>query len=235
MMTPDEVRHHLTGPVTSIFMPFTRDGAIDERSLRGMIDRDIQNGSRSIILTAGDSMFNILTDDEADRVTRITVEQTAGRAMVVAADKSWWLGREIEWARRVREIGADMLMARPPGGIVEPEAFVEYYRGVARHIPVMVVTNVFDRDEMDFNRRTIEMVRDRVDGVMAMKDDLIGDFITQVAPLVHGEWAVMSGGQMKNHLFTLPYGCDGFMDVFRMLNPDISDRYWAAIQAEDLD
>lgn len=233
-MTVDEVRERLTGPVTSLYMPFTREGEIDVASVRGMIDRDIANGSPTIILTAGDSMFDVLSGDEIERVTRVTVEQVAGRAMVVAADGSWWLGRELRWARRARELGADLLMAKPPAGVCRPEDYVRYYAELGRVLPVMIVTNVFAAHDLDFSVKTLEMVRDRAPGVVALKDDLIGEFIERVAPLVHDAWAVISGGQMKNHLFTHPYGCDGFMDVFRLLKPGVSDAYWEAIEADDL-
>ncbi len=234
-MTSAEVREALTGPVTSIYMPFTRDGEIDEGALRGMIERDIANGSPTIILTAGDSVFDLLSGDEIEWVTRVTVEQVAGRAMVIAADGSWWLGRELEWARRVQEIGADLLMAKPPEGVSRPEDYAEYYAALGDEIPVMIVTNVFAAHDLKFSEQTMELVLERAPGVVALKDDLIGEFITRIAPMVHDSWAVISGGQMKNHLFTHPYGCDGYMDVFKLLQPEISDAYWSAIEDGDMD
>ena len=45
-MNQDEVRQHLTGPITSIATPFNRDGSVDYDGLRRQIDHYIDAGSR---------------------------------------------------------------------------------------------------------------------------------------------------------------------------------------------
>lgn len=94
----EEIRYHLTGPNATIRTPFLRDGSIDYNGLRQLIDFIIAAGSRSVILTIGDSLFSLLSDEEIADVTRVTVEHTAGRAMVVAADKYYWTGKAVEFA-----------------------------------------------------------------------------------------------------------------------------------------
>ena len=60
-MDLDEIRFHLTGPLASVKLPFTKDSEVDYDGLRNFIDASIIGGSRSIILTAGDSHFQCLT------------------------------------------------------------------------------------------------------------------------------------------------------------------------------
>ena len=147
MHSPQELRTLLTGPVMSVHTPFTRDGAIDYGSLRGLVDRGIDAGSTTMLLTYGDSLYSLLTDDEVAEVTRVVAEQTAGRAAVVAADRIWWTGKTVEFARYAREVGADVLMVLPPdwAGSCTADSFVAHYAAVAVEIPVMVVTNAFSR------------------------------------------------------------------------------------------
>ena len=50
MMTHEQIRKALSGPVPSVRMPFNKDGSIDYESLRGMVDFDIDAGAKTIML-----------------------------------------------------------------------------------------------------------------------------------------------------------------------------------------
>ena len=218
----------------SVHTPFMRDGAIDYDSLRGLVDRGIEAGSTTMLLTYGDSLFSLLTDDEVAAVTKVVAEQAAGRAAVVAADRIWWTGKTVEFARYARDVGADVLMVLPPdwAGSCTADSFVAHYAAVAAEIPVMVVTNVFSRSQA-MGLEVLERLRDETPGVIAIKDDLVGAFARKMALLLYGHWAIISGGQKQNHFDLIHYGCDGYLSTFVTFAPQITQRYWQAVQTED--
>jgi 4-hydroxy-tetrahydrodipicolinate synthase len=234
MRSPQELRGLLTGPVMSVHTPFTRDGAIDYGSLRGLVERGIEAGSTTMLLTYGDSLFSLLTDDEVAAVTRVVAEQTAGRAVVVAADRIWWTGKTVEFARYAREVGADVLMVLPPdwAGSCTADSFVAHYAAVAVEIPVMVVTNAFSRSQA-MGLEVLRRLRDDVPGVIAIKDDLVGVFARKMAILLRGHWSIISGGQKQNHFDLIHYGCDGYLSTFVTFAPHVTQTYWQAVQTED--
>ncbi|MBL9213888.1 MAG: dihydrodipicolinate synthase family protein [Opitutaceae bacterium] len=240
MTTPDsrsaELRQRLTGPIPSLKTPFLRDGAVDYAGLRRLIDFNLAAGARALMLTAGDSHYVALTEREIAEVTRVTVEHTAGRALVIAADRYYHTTQAVDFARFARDTGADVLMVMPPdwGGSCTPRSLVEHYRQVGEVMPVMLVTNVFIARGQKFGLETIALVRDAVPNVVAVKDDMIGEFARKMALLVHGRWAVISGGQKQNHLLTHPYGCDGYLSTLISLRPAIAWAYWDAITRGDL-
>ena len=234
MKSREEIREALTGPVTSVMMPFCQDGSIDYDGLRKQIDFCIEAGSSAMILTAGDSRYGILSDQEIAEVTRVTVEHTAGRALVVAADKSWGLRQEVEFAQYARDVGADVFMVRPPELTqCSPETYRAYYAAVAEHMPVMLVDNVFRGVSITKSMEVIEMLRDRIDGIVAAKDDITGPFARRMCLLVHERWAVIAGGQKQTYLNMLPYGCTGYFSTFMMFKPAIAQDFWRAVQADD--
>lgn len=143
MISREEARHALTGPIMSLNTPFFANGEIDYQSIRQIIDFTIDAGSKTIILTSGDSLYTLLTDAEVAELTKFVVAQTAGRAMVVAADRIWWTGKDVEFAKYAREVGADMVMVLPPdwAGSCTEDTLVAHYAAVAEHMPVMFVTN----------------------------------------------------------------------------------------------
>ncbi len=215
-LTRQEIRSALTGPFGSIRTPFNQDGSVDYDGLRNHVERNIQNGAGTVLLTAGDSHFHILSDSEIAEVTRATVEQTAGRALVVAADRRHSTTRAVDFARHVRELGADVLMVLPPdwASSCTTRTLVEHYGAVAREIPVMLVTNLFIPRGSEFGLETLKVLVERVEGIVAIKNDFLGQFARRMCLLVHEHWAVFSGGHKQNHLDLHPYGCDGYMSTY---------------------
>ena len=234
MISREEVREKLTGPIASLTTPFTRDGEIDYPGLRKLIDGNLEGGSNSSLLTYGDSLFSLMTDDEIAEVTRVVSEHTGTRGLTVAADGGWWTGKTVEFARYCREIGVDVLMVKPPiwGASGTVETSVEHYAAVAEEIPVMLVTNIWANDTAK-GLKTVEILLDKVDGIVAIKDDILGEFVRKMTAMARDEWAVFAGGQKQNHLDIVHYGAVGYMSTFVSFYPSVTHKYWSAVQAED--
>ena len=234
MITREQVRHNLSGPIASLSTVFNRDGSIDYDGLRSLIDADILGGTKTILLTWGDSLFSLLTDDEIAEVTKVVVEHTGTRAMVVAADGTWWTGKTVEFAKYVRGLGADVLMVKPPvwAGSCTVDTLVDHYATVAEHIPVMLVTNVFESNT-ELGLRTIERVCEEVDNVVAIKDDISGEFACKMTSIAHDKLAVFDGGGKAPYLKIVHYGAVGFMSTLIMAVPQHTASYWSAIERGD--
>ena len=229
------VRAALTGPMTSIHPVFTRSGDLDLHGLARLIEHAIGAGSGTMLLTYGDSLHSILSDREVGELLRAVVRLTAGRAMVVAADRQWPTRIELEFAAEAQEIGADVLMVYPPdwGGSTTADSLVTHYRAVAAEIPVMVVTAPFAGAHA-LGLEVLGRLVDEEPRVVALKDDVTGEFARRVATLCHARWALISGGQKQNHLDVHPYGVDGYMSSFLHFNPSVAHAYWAAVSGGEL-
>ncbi|MCP4638942.1 MAG: dihydrodipicolinate synthase family protein [bacterium] len=232
----DEFREALTGPVASVSTPFTKDGDIDANGLRTFIDRSIEGGTKTVMLTYGDSLYSVLTDDEIGQVTRLTVDHTAGRAMVIAAEGIWPTRKTVDFARYCRDLGADLLMVLPPDWAESctMDTLVEHHAAVGREMPVMIVTNWLAPRPHSFSIEFLNRVADEVPGVVAVKDDLCGNFARKMGLAVHDRLALVSGGQKQNHLNNWPYGCDGYLTTFGRFRPEIAQQYWRTIEANDV-
>ena len=236
MLSREEARNALTGPIMSLHTPFHADGEIDYEGVRRMIDFTIDAGTKSVIMTYGNSLYTLLTDQEVAELTKAVVEHTGGRAMVVAADRQWSTGKEVEFARYAREVGADMLMVLPPDWAASctVDTFVEHYAAVAEHIPVMVVTGPFGLRPLPLSLEVIRRLRDEVDRIYAVKDDVCEEFGRRLGLLVHDRWAVFASGTKRVLLNALPYGCDGHMSTFIHFRPSLAHAFWDAIDANEM-
>jgi dihydrodipicolinate synthase/N-acetylneuraminate lyase len=230
----DKARRHITGPISSISTPFDRTGNIDEAALRQCVDFAVEVAkSETLLLTYGDSLYSVLTDQEIADVTRITVEQNAGRKLVVAAG-SWWLGESVHFAEYCRDLGVDMFMPLPPNwaGSVNESTLVEYFTTISRTIPVMVVTAIGPGVSVPLG--TIQKLLEGDNGIVAIKDDICGPYGRRLATLTHEKWAFLSGGRKENHLDQLPYGAHAYLSLYMRFFPAIAHRYWDAIQTGNL-
>ena len=227
-----ELQGDLATPLPSIRPPFHEDGEIDSRGLRNLIDLCIENGAKALLLTYGNSLFSVLTDDEVAELTKAVVEHCAGRARVIAADRAWWTGKTVEFARYCRGLGADILMVRPPdfGHSFTVETLVEHYGAIAQEMPVMMVSAPFAPRGQAFGLDVVRQVRDRVSNVVAIKDDFAEEFGRRMTTLVADKWTVIAGGQNQTHLYLAPYGCRGYLSLFTVFKPEITRRYVKAIE-----
>jgi len=240
VISRDEVRHALTGPIMSLTTPFLENGDIDFEGVRRILEYTIEEGgSRAIIMTYGDSLYSLLSESDIAELTRIVVEHVSGRAMVVASDSFWATRQTIEFARYARELGADMLMVRPPdwANSCTVDTFVQHYAAVAAEggIPLMTVTNFLATRPLKVSLEVLKRLRDEVDGIYAVKDDLHGEFARRLSLLVHDRWALFTSGTKQDVFNAVPYGSDGYMSVFILLNPKVAHDFFGAIKAGDLD
>ncbi len=98
----------------------------------------------------------------------------------------------------------------------------------------MIVTNVFKSDPamgVETIRKAIQESRN----VVAIKDDILGNFGVDLCKAVKGTDAIVSaGGRMKNHLLLWQNGCgQTYLSTFQAFAPNIEKQYWATIQIKD--
>lgn len=228
----------LTGPCASVRTPFNIDGNIDYEALRKQIDFVINAGVSAVILTQGDSLYSLLSDDEIARLTKKCVEYVRKRAMIVAATGcSWWTGKTRDFAAYSAKVGADMLMVLPPdwANSCTVETLVQHYAAAGEHIPVMVVTNYLINRAPSFALEVIKALYERVPQVVALKDDVTGELVREICLMTHERWALIAGGLKQNHINMLPYGVDGYFSMHVTFNPGIARKYWSAIKTGQMD
>ena len=235
-MNRSEAREALTGPFPSVSTVFLEDGSIDFDGMRNLAEFFIGAGSKTLLLTYGDSLMSALTDEEVAQVLKAVVEQAAGRAYVVASDRQWATPKEVAFARHAREVGADMMVVLPPdwASSCTIETMVDHYAAVAEEIPLMVVTAAFPARGADFGLEVLARLIDRTEGMVAIKDDFCGAFGRKAALRFSDRVAFASGGLKQNFLDAWPYGAHGYLSTFMRFKPEIAWRFWRAIESKDL-
>jgi 2-keto-3-deoxy-L-arabinonate dehydratase len=137
-----------TRPYTGVWpvapTPFTEDGAIDIEGMRRVIDCMVDQKVDGICILANFSEQFLLSDEERAALTRVSLEQAAGRVPVVVTVSHFATAVVEARAREAAAMGAAMLMMMPPyhGAILraDEDGIVEHFAaaGKAGGIPIMV-------------------------------------------------------------------------------------------------
>lgn len=123
----------LKGVLSAIVTPFTPDGeAIDEAALRRLVDQGVADGLEGFVPAGGTGEFSVLSHQERLRLVEIVVEQTAGRASVLAHTGATSTREAVALSRHAEKVGATAIMLATPyyDAIGFDEAFA-YYAAVA--------------------------------------------------------------------------------------------------------
>ena len=104
----------LFGCGTALVTPFTRDGEVDEVSLRALVDWQIAEGIHFLVPCGSTGEAATMTPAEHRRVVEIVVEQSRGRVPVVAGAGSNDTRRAVAMSREMRDAGATHLLQVSP-------------------------------------------------------------------------------------------------------------------------
>ena len=124
--------------------PFNDDGTVDLDGMRRVIDCMVDQGVDGICILANFSEQFLLSDEERATLTRLCLEQAAGRVPVIVTVSHFATSIVEARAREAADLGAAMLMMMPPyhGALLraDEEATFEHFAraGAAGGIPIMV-------------------------------------------------------------------------------------------------
>jgi len=123
----------LSGVLSAIVTPFTPDGEeVDEAALRALVDQNIDDGVDGFVPAGGTGEFSVLSHQERLRLVEIVVEQTSGRAGVLAHTGATSTREAVALSKHAQRIGATAIMlATPYYELIGFEEAFAYYAAVA--------------------------------------------------------------------------------------------------------
>jgi 4-hydroxy-tetrahydrodipicolinate synthase len=150
---PSPQTNRFAGAHTTLLTPFLPDGALDEETLRRLVDFQIDNGVTHLCPNGVTGEAAALTDEEKLRITRICVGQAAGRAVVIPDIGTECLSRTVELAQGAEELGVDAVLAFTP--YLDPptnRGLIAYFEKVAESVRVpLLMHNLPGRTTVDIS------------------------------------------------------------------------------------
>jgi len=212
--------NRLTGCGTALATPFTKDGAVDEKALRAIVDWQIEQGIDFLVPCGSTGEAVTMTGAEHRRVVEITVEQAKGRVPVVAGAGSNDTAKAVALSKEMKAAGATHLLHVSPMYNKPPQrGIVEHFKKVADATDLPIIAyNVPGRTGGNIEAKTaLELAK--IPHVVAIKE--ASGNLTQVTDILRDRpdhYAVLSGDDELT-LAMMALGADGVISVVSNATP----------------
>ena len=217
----------LRGCATALVTPFTASGAVDEERMSALVDYQIENGVRLLVPCGTTGESATMTEEEDERVIKLTIEKARGRARVIAGTGSNATAAARQYSQRAATLGADaVLVVAPFYNKPTQEGLYAHFRAVAEAVsglPV-VIYNVPGRTSSNISAQTtLRLARD-CENIVAVKE--ASGNLTQIMEILRERpegFHVLSG----DDAITLPMialGGEGLISVASNEAPELMSR-----------
>jgi len=225
----------LAGCGTALVTPFTRDGAVDERALRALVEWQITEGVHFLVPCGSTGEAATMTPEEQRRVIEIVVEVTNRRVPVVAGAASNDTQRAIALSKAAQAVGATHLLHTSPMYNKPPQrGIIAHYRAIADAVDLpIVVYNVPGRTGSNVEAKTT-LALAATPNIVAVKE--ASGNLGQITDILRGrpnEFSVLSGDDELT-LGVMAAGGDGIISVVSNATPRLMSELCACMQRGDL-
>jgi 4-hydroxy-tetrahydrodipicolinate synthase len=217
----------LRGCATALVTPFQAGGAVDERRMEALVERQIAAGVKLLVPCGTTGERATMDDAEGRRVIELTIQVARSRARIIAGAGSNNTAHAIHQAQEARSLRADaVLIVAPYYNKPTQEGMLSHFRAVAEAVaPLPVVLyNVPGRTSSTIEAATTLKLAREVKNIVAVKE-ASGNFglIMTILKDRPAGFRVFSG----DDAVTLPLialGADGIISVVSNEVPDLMAR-----------
>jgi len=208
-----------TGCGTALVTPFQKNGSLDEKAVRRLVRRQIDQGIDFLVPCGTTGESPTLTREEHLRVVEITVEESAHKVPVLAGAGGYNTHEVIEIARACQNLGADgVLSVTPYYNKPTQEGLYQHYKTIAEAIQIPIILySVQGRTGVNIEPATVVRLSE-IKNIIGIKE--ASGNITQIADVIHrvpGEFIVLSG----DDAMTLPVIALGGRGVISVVSNQI--------------
>jgi len=215
------------GSMVAIVTPF-RNGKIDEKALKDLIEFQIENGTHGIVPCGTTGESPTLSHEEHEYVIELTVNAVAKRVPVIAGTGSNSTKEAIRLTRFAKEIGADAtLLVVPYYNKPTQEGLYLHFKQIATQVNIPIILyNIPGRTGVNMTPETIARLAGDFKNIIGVKEAT--GSIPQASKILHlcaTDFLLLSGEDSIN-LPLLAIGGRGFITVTANIAPkDVADLY----------
>jgi len=208
------------GTSTAIITPFSRNGSVDEDSLRRLVDFQEENGVRTLVPCGSTGESATLSHEEHVHVIQIVMDQVK-KAKVLAGAGSNCTSEAVMLSKRAEDLGADGVLSISPY-YVKPtqEGIYQHYKTIAEAINIPLVPyNVPGRTGSNIDADTTLRLA-KIDNIVAIKE--ASGNLSQIEKIIRNRpdnFEVLSGDDALTYALMCK-GADGVISVASNCCPD---------------
>jgi 4-hydroxy-tetrahydrodipicolinate synthase len=211
---------HLKGVYTALITPF-RNGALDEASLKRVIEFQLQGGVDGIVPCGTTGEASTLSYEEHERVIELTVEFVNGKVPVIAGTGSNSTHETVDLTEKAKKLGSDMvLLVAPYYNRPTQEGLYHHFKKVAQDVDIPIVLyNIPTRTGVNMLPELVARLAE-IPNIVAIKE--ASGSLQQVADiyrLTKGRFTILSGDD-NIFLPMMSLGAQGVISVLSNVLPE---------------
>ncbi len=209
------------GSFTALVTPF-RDGALDEKAFRGLVDWQIEEGIHGLVPVGTTGESPTLSHDEHHKVVEWCVEQAGGRVPVIAGAGSNSTAEAIGLAQHAEKAGANaVLVVTPYYNKPGQEGLYQHYKAIndAIGIPI-IIYNIPGRSVVDMSVETMARLFE-LKNIAGVKDATANLVRVSQQRAAMGPGFNQLSGEDATALAFMAHGGDGCISVASNVAPKL--------------
>lgn len=214
--------------MVALITPF-KDGKVDEKALRNLIDFQIENGTSVLVPCGTTGESATLSHEEHDRVIEITVEQANKKAKVLAGTGSNSTTEAIRLTQQAKAAGADgALLINPYYNKPTQEGLSQHFEAIAKAVDIpQILYNIPGRTGINMLPETVARLA-KISNIVGIKEASAN--LVQASEIIAAcpkDFALFSGEDALNWpLFAI--GAKGSISVTANILPKLCAELWQA-------
>jgi 4-hydroxy-tetrahydrodipicolinate synthase len=203
------------GTATALVTPFKSNGALDEPTLRDLVELQIKGKVEALVPVGSTGEGATLSEDEQAQVIEIVVDQANGRVPIIAGASSNATVKAIALAKQAKSAGADALLSVAPFyNKPTQNGIIQHFGAIADAVELpIVIYNVPGRTASNIEASTTLRLADENPYVVGIKEASasMGQImeILRNRPAGFGVWS----GDDNLTLPLVALGADGIISV----------------------
>ncbi|OAI26659.1 4-hydroxy-tetrahydrodipicolinate synthase [Methylomonas koyamae] len=219
----------IQGSIVALITPMLEDGAVDEASLKNLVEFHIEQGSDALVAVGTTGESATLDEDEHCAVIKFVVDCVAGRIPVIAGTGANCTREAIRLTERAKQVGADAcLLVTPYYNKPTQEGLYLHYKAVAEAVDIpQILYNVPGRTGCDLLPETVGRLS-KIDNIVGVKE-ATGKLerVEQIRNLAGAGFALYTGDDATSCEFCL-MGGNGSITVTGNVAPRLLHQMLAA-------
>lgn len=198
-----------SGSMVALVTPMHEDGAMDNDSLRKLIEFHISEGTDAIVAVGTTGESATLSVSEHTDVIQKVIEQVDGRVPVIAGTGANSTSEAIELTEKAKSLGADAaLLVTPYYNKPTQEGMYLHFKAIAEAVDLpQILYNVPGRTACDLLPETVGRLSE-VPNIIGIKE-ASGDVsrVQQIRQLSSDDFEIYTGEDVNTVDFILAGGC----------------------------
>jgi 4-hydroxy-tetrahydrodipicolinate synthase len=224
----------IQGSIVALVTPMMEDGAVDEASLKRLVEFHIEQGSDALVAVGTTGESATLDEDEHCAVIKFIVDCVAGRIPVIAGTGANCTREAIRLTQKAKQAGADAcLLVTPYYNKPTQEGLYLHYKAIAEAVDIpQILYNVPGRTACDLLPETVGRLS-KIDNIVGVKE-ATGKLerVKQIRDLTGDDFALYTGDDATSCEFCL-LGGNGSITVTGNVAPKLVHEMLAAAMAGD--